>query len=77
MALRTKAYRARKHKANITIHMDLPKRRYLLLKNLYSKAKGCASVKLACTEIICSLCLRLENGDWKFFNSFEDLEEIY
>ena len=41
---RTKVYRARKHKADIAIHLDLTKRRYLLLKDAYSKAKNCASV---------------------------------
>ena len=52
-----KVYRARKHKAAITIHLDLTKHRYLLLKDAYSKAKNCASVDFACADINCSLCL--------------------
>ena len=60
---RTKVYRARKHKADIAIHLDLTKRRYLLLKDAYGKAKNCASVDFAYADINCSLCLRLENGD--------------
>ena len=73
---RTKVYRARKHKADIAIHLDLTKRRYLLLKDAYGKAKNCASVDFACADINCSLCLRLKNGEWKFFNSLEELERL-
>ena len=60
---RTKVYRARKHKADIAIHLDLTKRCYLLLKDAYSKAKNCTSVDFDCADINCLLCLRLENGD--------------
>ena len=54
---RTKVYRARKHKADMTILLDLTKRRYLLLNNGYSKAKNCASVDFAYADINCALCL--------------------
>ena len=50
-----KVYRARKHKADITIHLDLTKHCYLLLKDSYSKAKNCTSVDFACADINCSL----------------------
>ena len=72
----TKVYRARSHKVDIAIHLDLTKRRYLLLKDAYGKYKDCASVDFACADINCSLCLRLKNGDWKFFNSLEELERL-
>ena len=72
---RTKCYRAMKQKSDIVIHLDLTKRRYLLL-NAYGKAKNCASVEFACADINCSLCLRLKNGNWKFFNSLEELEKL-
>ena len=73
-APRTKVYRARKHKADISIH--LTKRCYLLLKDAYRKAKNSANVDFACADINCSLCLRLKNGDRKFFNSLEELERL-
>ena len=73
---RTKVYTARKHKADIAIYLDLTKRRYLLLKDTYIRANNCASVDFACADINCSLCLRLKNGDWKFFNSLEELERL-
>ena len=67
-----KVYRARKHKDDIVIHLDITKRRYLLLKDAYGKAKDCAIVHFACANINCSLCLRLKNGNWKFFISLEE-----
>ena len=71
-----KVYRARKHKVDITIHLDLTKHCYLLLKDAYSKAKNCTSVDFACADINCLLCLRLKNSDWEFFSSLEELERL-
>ena len=73
---RTKVYRARKHKADFAIRLDLTKPRYLLLKDAYGKAKNCPSVDFACVDTNCSLCLQFKNGDWKFSNSSEELEII-
>ena len=44
---RTKVCRARKHKADIAIHLDLTKRHYLLLKDASDKTKDGASVNFA------------------------------
>ena len=65
-----------KQKADIAIHLDLTKRRFLLLKDAYGKAKNCGSIEFACADINYLLCLRLKNGDWKFFNSLEKLERL-
>ena len=73
---RIKVSRARKHKADIAIHMDLTKCCYLLLKDAYDKAKESASVDFACGDINCSVCLRLKNGDWKFLSSLEEFERL-
>ena len=72
----TKVCSARKHKADTVIHLDLTKRHYLLFKNTYGKAKDCVIVDLVCADINCLLCVRLKNGDWKFFNSLEELEKL-
>ena len=74
--LQTIVYRVRKHKANIAIHMDITKSRYLLLKDAYGKAKDCTSIDFACADINCSFCLRLKNGDCNFLNSLEELERL-
>ena len=73
---RTKVYRARKHKADFAIRLDLTKPRYLLLKDAYGKAKNCASVDFTYGDINCLLCFRFKNGNWKFFNSLEELERL-
>ena len=73
---RTKVYRARKHKADIAIPIDLTKRHYLLLKDPYGKAKNCASVDFAFADINSSLYFRLKNEEWKFLNSLEELEGL-
>ena len=55
----TKVYRARKQKTDITMHLDLTKRHYLLLKDVYGKAKNCASVDFACADRYQLLALSL------------------
>ena len=70
---RTKVYRAREHKSDISIQVDLTKRRYDLLKEARTRIKGVDSVEYAFADINCSLGLRLKTGRFKFFNSSEEL----
>ena len=70
---RTKVYRARKHKSDISIQLDLTKRRYDLLKEARTRIKDVDSVEYAFADINCSLGLRLKNGRFRFFNSSEEL----
>ena len=69
----TKVYRARKHKSDISIQLDLAKRRYDLLKEARTKIKGVDSVEYSFVDINCSLGLYLKNKRFKFFNSSEEL----
>ena len=71
---RTKVYRARKHKSDISVQLDLTKRRYDLLKEACTRIKSAYSVEYAFADINCSLGLRLKNGRFKFFNSSEELD---
>ena len=71
---RTKVYRARKHKSDISVKLDLTKRRYDLLKEARTRIKGADSVEYAFADINRSLGLRLKNGRFKFFNSSEELD---
>ena len=41
------------------MHLDLTKRRYLLLKDAYGKAKNCTSVAFACADRYQLLALSL------------------
>ena len=54
--------------------LKLKKRK--LLRDAYSITKDCACVDFACVDVNCSLCLRLMNGDWKFFTSLEARERL-
>ena len=71
---RTIVHRARKHKSDISVQLDLTKRRYDLLKEARTRIKGADSVEYAFADINCSLGLRLKNGRFKFFNSSEELD---
>ena len=59
---RSSVYRAKKRKNNISIHLDLTKRRYLLLKDAYNKIKDDDRIEFVYSYINCSMCLRLKNG---------------
>ena len=72
---RTKVYRARKHKCEICIQLDLSKRRYDLLKETRSRIKDVDSVEYVFVEINCSLRFRFKNGRFRVFNSSENLKE--
>ena len=71
---RTRVYRARKHKSDISVLLHLTKRRYDLLKEACARIKSAYSVEYAFSDINCSLGLRLKNGSFKFFNSLEELD---
>ena len=73
---RSSIYRAKKRKSNISVQLDLTKRRYLLLKDAYHKVKDNNRIDFVRADINCSLCLRLKNGKRKFFNSSEELEQL-
>ena len=65
---RTKVYKARKHKSDISIQLDLSKRRYDLLKEARTRIKDVDSVEYAFADKNCSLGLHLKNGRFSFFS---------
>ena len=71
---RTKVCRARKHKSDISIQLDLTKRRYDLLKEARARIKDADGMEYAFADINCSLGLRLKNGRFRFFNLSELVE---
>ena len=71
---RTKVYRARKHRSDISVQLDITKRRYDLLKEARTRIKSTDSVEYAFADINCSLGLRLKNCRFTFFNSSEELD---
>ena len=65
---RAKVHKASKHKSEISIQLDLTKRRYDLLKEARTRIKDVDSVEYAFADINCSLGLHLKNGRFSFFN---------
>ena len=73
---RTQLYRKRKGLKSAKIRLDLTQRRRDLLNLAREKVKGCEAIDFAFADINCTLCLRMCNGDFKFFSSAEELETI-
>ena len=57
---RSLVYKARKHKSNIFVHLNLTKRPYLLLKDAYNKVKDDDLIAFVCFGIIAHCA-------WEFF----------
>ena len=56
--------------------MDLTKRRFDLKKKAQEKIKDNANVKFAYADVNNNICLMLENGTKKFFNSEPELDIV-
>ena len=75
-ASRTAVYKARKKQDPVKIRFDLTKRRLNLYNSAFNKLKGHPKVKFVFVDVNCSLCIHLQDGSWKYFNTFEELESI-
>ena len=73
---RTDIYRARKRDNSTRFYMDLTKRRFSLKKFAYEKIKDNGLVDFVFADVNNNIGLRLKNGQFKFFNSEEELEKI-
>ena len=74
--VRTQVYKNRKSLENNRLYLDLTKRRLDLLNVANEKVKDYEMVHFAFCDINCSLCLRLKNGQYKYFNSEEELGSL-
>ena len=73
---RTDVYRNRKkgtEGGKVRFYVDQTKRRFDLRKMAVEYVKDKPDVDFAFVDINCSLCLRLKNGQFRFFNSEEEL----
>ena len=73
---RTIIYRNRDKKGNVRFFLDLTKRRYELKKKAINRVKDNPEVDFVFTDVNCNLCIRLKNGNLKFFNSEEELDNV-
>ena len=66
-------YRKRKDCVNCKITLDLTKIRMELLKKAIDLARESDHIRYAFADISCSLCVKLTNGSFKFFDTIDDL----
>ena len=69
-------YRKRKDCVNCRITLDLTKTRMELLKETIDLARESDHISYAFADINCSLCVKLTNGSFKFFNTIDDLNNL-
>ena len=74
---KSSVYRARKRKINISFHLDLTKRRHLLLKEAYNKVMDDNRIDFVCGDINCWLCLRLRIANGNFLTPPKSLDRCY
>ena len=73
---RTMVYRKRKDCVNCRINLDLAKTRMDIFKEAIDLARESDHISYAFTDINCSLCVKLSNGSFKFFNIIDDLNNL-
>ena len=73
---RTMVYRKRKDCVNCRITLDLTKTRMDILKEAIDLARESDHISYTFADINCSLCVKLTNGSFKFFNTIDDLNSL-
>ena len=70
---RSTVYRARPKVGDIQVYIDQTKRRFNFRKMAVDYVKDKPKVDFVFADINCSLCVRLKNGQFKFFCSKDEL----
>ena len=74
---RTKVYRNRaKDEGKPRFYIDQTLRRYKLRQKAVEYVKNKSNVHFVFVDVNCNLCVRMNNGQYKFFNSEEELIKI-
>lgn len=73
---RSMVYFNRKNLRNHKVYIDLTKRRFDLKKLADEIVKGNDNILFAMVDINCRLCLKLRNGNKRFFSSEDELNKI-
>ena len=76
---RTEVYKARKiiyQKFGYRVQADLTKTRFDLLTQVRRLCEGSTAAEFAFADINCSLCMKMRDGDIKFFSSLEGARKI-
>ena len=67
-------YSNRDKRGDVRFFLDHTKRRFELKKMAIERVKGNPDVHFVFTDLNCNLCIRFNNGVYKYFNSVEELE---
>ena len=73
---RTMVCRKRKDCVNFRITLDLTKTCMDILKEAIDMARESDHISYTYADINCSLCVKLTNGSFKFFNTIDDLNNL-
>ena len=73
---RTLIYKNRKLLKDYRVSLDLTKRRLDLRTIANERVKGHQNIEFCMADINCSLCLRLSNNKYEYFNSEAELDKI-
>ena len=65
-----------KDSVNCRITLDLTKTFMDILKDAIDLARESDHISYAFADIDCSLCVKLTNGSFKFFNTIDDLNNL-
>ena len=74
--VRTEVYRNRIKKGNVRFYIDLTKRRFLLKQQAMEKTQDNPLVSFVFADINNNLCIKMNSGELKFFNSEYELDTI-
>ena len=69
-------YRKQKDCVNCRITLDLKKTHMEMLKEAIDLTRKSDHISYAFADINCSLCVKLTNGSFKFFNTADDLHNL-
>ena len=73
---RTMVYRKRKDCVKCRITLGLTKTRMDIIKEAINLARESDHISYMFADINCSLCVKLSNGSFKFFNITDDLNNL-
>ena len=73
----TEVYRSRDKHSDIRFYIDQTKRRFNLRKMAVEFVKDKPEVDFVFVDINCNLCIRFKNNSYKFFNSEDELNNLF
>ena len=73
---RTRLNRKRKTLKQSKIFLDLTKTRFKTLKSCQKKAEGNPKIEFVFADVNCSLCIKLQTGEFKYFSSEKHFDNI-